>query len=78
MLKGEDKKINLVHDSNLDELLKNLGILEEFDDNRKKCKFCGTTVDRSNLHSLFKESGDIKLVCDSADCIKELILYLKK
>lgn len=72
----EKKKINLVHDSNLEELLRSLGILDDFKNGKKRCKFCKRVVNFSNLHSLFKESGDIKLVCNSPECIKELIDYL--
>lgn len=74
----ENKNINLVHDSNLEEFLGKLEILDDFNNNKKKCKFCRNIVNSVNLHSLFKESSDVKLVCDSPECIKEAILYFKR
>lgn len=75
--KKEDKKINFVLDDDLEGLLKKIGVFSDFKENKKKCKFCKEVVNMKNLHSIFKESGDIKFICDKPECVKELINYKK-
>jgi len=77
MFNKELKKLNLVHDSDLIKLLESLNVNNDFNLGKKKCKFCSQIVNLENLHSLFKESGDIKFVCDSPDCIKRLMLFIE-
>ena len=77
MFKKEKKKINLVYDDDLKGMLRKLGVLDDFVQERKKCEFCKNIINMENLYSLFKESEDIKFVCDSPECIKKLLIYLK-
>ncbi|MCK5465945.1 hypothetical protein KAI56_00390 [Candidatus Parcubacteria bacterium] len=77
MFRKEKKKINLVYDDDLKGMLRKLGVLDDFAQGRKKCKFCKNIINMKNLHSLFKESEDVKFVCDSPECIKKLLTYLK-
>ncbi len=77
MFKKEKKKINLVYDDDLKGMLGKLGVLDDFTQKRKKCEFCKNIINIENLHSLFKESEDIKFVCDSPECIKKLLINLK-
>lgn len=77
MVNDNEKKINLVYDDDLDGFFKKIGVLDDFKNNRKKCKFCRNVVNFDNLHSIFKESGDIKFICDKPECIKQLMTYKK-
>jgi len=73
----ENKKINFVYDDDLEGLLKKIGVFDDFVSDNKKCKFCKSVVNRKNLHSIFKESGDIKFICDKPECVKKLMDYKK-
>lgn len=70
------KDINAVHDNDLKDLLKNLGLWDKLQEGKHKCKFTGTVITLDNLHSIFPESGDIKLVCNTPEAIKRLSEYI--
>jgi len=72
-----DSEIKAVHDDDLDNLLQSLGILERINSGKIKCKFCGGVVTKESLHSLFPQSGDVKVVCKSPSCMKSLRDYLR-
>ena len=74
----EKKGLKAVHDENLPRLLQELRILDPLTRGELLCKFCRDTVDMQNLHSLFPESGSIKVVCDKRECIAELSTYLRE
>jgi len=64
--------IAAVHDDNLAEFLEGLGVLSDVSKGKAKCKFCRQTVTLDNLVAVFPESGDIKFVCDRAECLQNL------
>lgn len=68
--------LNAIHDNELTELIENLRLTEKLKNGLLKCKFTGTTITFNNLYSIFPESGDIKLVCDTPEAIKLFISYL--
>jgi hypothetical protein len=69
------KNLNVVHDDELLQLIEKLGLKKRMDEGKLKCKFTGTVITFENLYSLFPESGDIKLVCDTPEAIKLFIEY---
>ena len=71
------EKVQAVHDQDLEKVLDGLGILNKFKSGALKCKFCNNTMNFSNLHSFFPQSGDIKFVCENSDCIRELYNLLR-
>lgn len=75
----EKEKINLkvVHDSELTGLLSKLGKLDDLQSGKLKCKFCRQVISLDNIHSLFPESGQVNLVCDQPDCVKNLLIYIQ-
>ena len=68
--------LNAIHDDELLDLIKKLGLLEKLDKGCLKCKFTGETITFDNLYSIFPESGDIKFVCDTPEAIKLFIRIL--
>lgn len=72
------EKIQAVHDEDLEKVLEGLGILNKFKRGELKCKFCNTTITFGNLHSIFPQSGAIKIVCDNSGCVRELHELLRK
>jgi len=72
------EKVRMVHEQDLEKILDGLGILNKFKQGELKCKFCNNTITFSNLHSFFPQSGSIKLVCDSPNCVRELYRLLRE
>ena len=67
------EKIKAVHDDDLEELLESLGIKNKFEARELKCTFCQEIITFDNLHSIFPDSGSIKLTCSKSDCVKLLM-----
>jgi len=72
------EKLKSVHDHDLERLLEKLGILGKLKHRKLKCTFCKTIVTLENLHSIFPQSGGIKLVCERIECIKGLSSLLRE
>lgn len=71
------EKVCAVHDQDLEKILDGLCILNKFKHSELKCKFCNNTITFNNLHSIFPQSGSIKLVCNSPNCVRELYRLLR-
>lgn len=70
--------LNTVHDDELLILIEKLGLKERLNQGKLKCKFTGTIITFDNLYSIFPESGDIKLVCDNPEAIKQFTEYVNE
>ncbi len=72
----EKEQLNTVHERDLENLLKRLGVDEDFNDDTFRCKFCKGFVNKKNIHSVLPESGTVSFICDKHDCISALLEYL--
>ena len=72
------ERVSVVHDEDLEKFLDSLGILKKYERGELKCKFCKTQITFENLHSIFPQSGDIKIVCDGLDCTRQLSRLLRE
>lgn len=72
------ESVRAVHDQDLEKVLEGLGILNKFKRGELECKFCKNIITFENLHSIFPQSGSIKLVCDGLNCIRELSKLLNE
>jgi hypothetical protein len=70
---AEKHEIRAVHENNLEEMLKELGILDDMREGRIKCKFCGKKVTLENLGCLYPESDDISVCCNDSKCFVQAI-----
>lgn len=61
--------ISAVHDDDLVDFLKGLGVFSAVERGDAKCKFSGDPVNLDNLGAVFPESGDVKFVCDRPACL---------
>lgn len=68
--------IDAVHSDDLERLLQKIGILESFKSGKIKCKFSSDIVTHENIYSVVKDSGTYKLVCDKAECVKDLMEFV--
>lgn len=65
----ENREINTVHERDLENLLKRLGVKEKFDAGEFVCKFCNEAITKENLYSILPESGGINFICDKPACV---------
>ncbi len=72
----DKRKLNTVHERDLDTLLGKMGAKEDFDSGKKNCKFCGKQITNENLYSILPQSGAINMICDDPECITSLTEYL--
>lgn len=66
----ENKQIDAVLESDLEKLLKGLGIYDELVSGNLKCAICGEKVTQDNIMAIYPENGEIKLACDKPACQK--------
>jgi hypothetical protein len=69
----EKETLKAVHDDDLETLLRRLGLHSDFTHSRLKCTFCKDVITFDNLHSLFPDSGAVKLTCSKPECVNQLL-----
>ena len=62
--------VTAVHDSDLQQLLQGLGILDDLVEGKFQCAVCGCPVDLDNLGSIFPHDNQIHVSCDNNKCIR--------
>lgn len=77
-MEHEEKKLNAVHERDLDTLLQKLGVLEKFKNGKTHCKFCGSIVGKDNIYSFFLDSGNVSFICDKPECVSQSISYIEE
>lgn len=73
----EDKKeIEAIHESDLEDALKKIGLWDKLVAGDLQCKFCHSKITTENLHSILPESGAFNVICDAPECVTKLLQYL--
>lgn len=63
--------IKAIHDSDLERILKKLGLYEKLVKGELRCAVCGRSLTFENLGGLYRENGEVKLVCNRVECLVE-------
>lgn len=63
-----EKTIQTIYDEDLPKLLSDLGLKDDFDNGKIKCNFCGETVTKDNLLTIFSDGKEIKFSCNKESC----------
>lgn len=66
------KEIEAIHQHDIDELLKNLGLFEEFKNGNIKCQFCQDVIQENNFGAILPLKEDILFSCSKLECISKL------
>lgn len=66
-------EVAAVYDEDLRQFLGSIGVLHPFENGQLLCHYCKVVVDESNLHAIFPDSGQVRVVCDQASCQEKLI-----
>lgn len=76
--KNDAEVIKAIHDDQLENFLRNIGLLDDVISGKCKCKFCGETVTLENIYTVFPESGQVKFSCSKVKCMVNLSKYLSE
>ena len=66
------KNIEAVHTHDLQELLENLGLYEDFRNGKIKCHICEVAIQESNLGAIFTRDGVTLFSCSKLECLAKL------
>lgn len=68
--------LNAVYENDLIPLLKKFNLYDKIKEGVIKCKFTKEVITLENIHSLFPEENQIKIVSNSPEAIKLLSEYI--
>jgi hypothetical protein len=66
------RSIEAVYGDEIKKLIIQLGEYDRVNSAKAKCKFCGKVITLDNISIIFPESGDIKYVCSSRQCMLKI------
>lgn len=73
----KDNKMKVVHDNDLEKLLRSLGVYDEVANMQFKCIFCENEITLDNIDSIVPYNRSIQFTCDSSECHSKLIGWEK-
>lgn len=62
-------EIKAVWDSDLEQLLASIGILDDVLAGKLSCAICGCQVDLDNLGTVFAQDTQVAVSCDNSRCV---------
>jgi len=66
-------KIHAIHESDLDEFLKNIGLFEALENERLMCDICGCKISRENFRCVYSIENEIKICCSKLECYQKAL-----
>jgi len=65
--------IHAVHDYDLEQFWKSLGILEAIEKGEAKCSICGSVINKENFQCAYSIHGQIEICCDKLECFQKAL-----
>ena len=65
-------RIQAVLDDDLEDVLKNLGLLTALQNNELRCCVCGDTVSQDTLQGIVPKGKTQEVLCSKPECLKKL------
>ena len=72
-MKQEVFEVKVVLDDDVEDLLKNLGLLDEMRAGSLTCALCSNPITLENFGGVFKKNGEIKVFCSDPICFSRAI-----
>jgi hypothetical protein len=69
----EKQVIKAVHENNLEELLKRLGMLEDLKNGKLHCSKCNKIITTNNLLCLYPVGENINVSCNAQGCYESVL-----
>jgi hypothetical protein len=63
------KSITVVHDDDVEDLLKSIGEYHHVMAGNARCSLCDRRIGISDIHTIYPDSGGVKYVCNDPACI---------
>lgn len=63
--------LHAVHEDDVELIFENIGMLTQLENGELRCHFCGRTITKDNLGTLYKHEGDIRFSCDNLSCYSQ-------
>lgn len=73
MSKLKYQEISAVHERDLKKLLESLGLLEDVEEGRIKCNFCGNEITFDSLQCIYPKNDEIVFCCDDIKCFEQAL-----
>jgi len=70
-------KIHAIHESDLDEFLKNIGLLDALENGKLTCDICGCKISRENFGCVYPTESEIKICCSKLECYEKALTKVK-
>ena len=68
----EKEEINTIHDDDLDDFLKKIGVFNDYQNNKLKCCFCGNILRDNNFYAILPKGKEITFCCNQKGCIEKI------
>ena len=68
----KELKFKAVLESDVNELLDKLGLLELLERGKLKCAICGKRITRQNFYCIFVKEGEIRVCCNNIPCYEKV------
>lgn len=65
-------EMKAVHDKDLQNLLRSLGVYNDVLDGRATCEFCKGTINIENIEAVFPFNNEVSFCCNNYSCYKML------
>ena len=69
----KNNQLNVVHDNDLENLLKSLNVFDAVIKGQKECLFCKKTITVENIASIVPQESIIEFTCDNIKCQARLV-----
>lgn len=69
----KENKMKVVHDKDLEDLLKSLQVYKDVIDGKYKCLFCDEVITFDNIDSIVPYENLVQFTCDKIECHEKLI-----
>lgn len=66
------KEIEAIHKHDLEAMLSNLGLLDDFNASKLQCQFCHDVIHENNFGAVYSEEKKIKFSCSKLQCLSNL------
>ena len=66
------KEVEAIHKHDLEELLKNLGLLGDLRAGKVRCQFCSDVVKEDGFGAIYSQQHKILFSCSKLECLAKL------
>ncbi len=64
------EKINILHNTEVEQFFKKIGMLTELNNGEIRCEECGNIITLNNFRLVFKENNELKFLCNKELCFQ--------